>query len=80
MLAGYLNLKAKEEAWQSYTAQMLWYTASAQFKAIGAELKQPSWAEMLKPKQTDERTGREIRDDLVKKLQERQEKRGRRDS
>lgn len=77
MLAGYLQVKTKQDAWQAYTAQMLWYLNSAAYKAIGAKFEHPTWMEMTNPKPRDERTGRQIIDDLVAKLRARQEKRKR---
>ena len=81
MLAGYLQMQTRQDAWQAYTAQMLWHLNTATYKMLGAKFEQPTWLEMINPKPRDERTGRQIIDDLVAKLRARQEmrKRGRRE-
>lgn len=78
MLAGHLNERGREKAWEAYMAQMLWYANQA---AYHGEFKHPTWLEIEKKQPEDTRTGRQIVDDLVAKLRARQEmrKRGRRE-
>lgn len=75
MFAGYMAKRVRQEAWEAYTAQMLWYMNSAVYKAIGAKFEHMTWLEMTNQKPRDERTGRQIVNDLVAKLRARQEKR-----
>ena len=81
MLAGFLQMQTRQDAWQAYTAQMLWHLNTAAHRMLGVKFEQPTWLEMIDPKPRDERTGRQIIDDLVAKLRARQEmrKRGRRE-
>lgn len=83
MLAGYLQMQTRQDAWQAYTAQMLWHLNKAVYWDLKLEFVQPTWLELInsKSKPRDERTGRQIVDDLVAELRARQEirKRGRRE-
>ena len=65
-LCALLEQRAKLDFWRSYTAQMLWI----QNKATLKNFETPSYMELTKKEtQTkDERTGKQIVDDLCAKL------------
>ena len=80
MLFGYLYQQEQERMWQAYTAQMLWYQNHATYAKVGKRFDHPTWLDMIDDKQTtDERSGQQIVDDLVKSLQKRKKKRERRE-
>lgn len=75
MLAGLLYDEMRQEMWQSYTAQMLYYANFVAFKRAGAEFRHPTWLDMTEDAPQDERTGREIVNDLAEKFRRRAERR-----
>lgn len=64
-LGAYLAEKSKHELWQTYTAQMLYLVNNALYKGFTV----PAYADLIKDKTQDARSGREIIDGLVKKLE-----------
>lgn len=78
MLAAWLHEQDRQDAWQAYTAQMLWYLNKAEYERIGKKFDHPTWLDMIRPKPKDERTGMEIVQDLKNKFLDRKKKRERR--
>lgn len=75
MLAAYLHEQERQEAWQAYTAQMLWYLNRAEHARMGKKFDHPTWLDMVNPKPQDNRSGMEIVEDLKSMLRERKKKR-----
>lgn len=75
MLDGYLSEMMQKDAWQAYTAQMMWYTNMITFKRFGSEFRHPTWLEMIGEKMNDERNGKDIVHDLAEKFARRAERR-----
>lgn len=59
----------KEENWRTYTAQSLWMLVRIAHAPLKAECKYPSYLDVIDEKKTDERSGREIIEDLIKKME-----------
>lgn len=57
---------------------MLWYTNHALYKMNGVDFEHPSWTDMVKPKEKDDKSGAEIVEDLKAKMLERKKQRERR--
>ena len=77
MLGAYLQERERQEAWQAYTAQMLWYLNNSML--VGKKFEHPTWLEMIGAKQKDTRSGMEIVEDVKTMLIKRQKKRERRE-
>lgn len=75
MLAAYLHEQERREAWEAYTAQMLWYLNNAVHRTMGKKFDHPTWLDMVSPKPQDNRSGMEIVEDLKSMLRERKKKR-----
>ena len=75
MLAAYLNEQDRQDAWQAYTAQMLWYLNNAMHRAMGNKFEHPTWLDMVHPKETDNRSGAEILEEVKEKIRARIKKR-----
>ena len=75
MLGAYLHGQERQEAWQAYTAQMIWYLNRIEHERIGKKFDHPTWMEMIHPKPQDKRSGMEIVQDLKAKFMERKKKR-----
>lgn len=67
MLAAYLQEQERQEAWQAYTAQMLWYLNSAEYARMGKKFDHPTWLDMVNPKPQDNRSGMEIIEEVKAK-------------
>lgn len=79
MLAAHLHCQQQEQMHKAYIAQMLWYQNYAVYKLAGQKFEHPTWLDMVKPKEQDERSGYEIVQDVASKLRERRKKRERRE-
>ena len=75
MLGAYLHEQERQEAWQAYTAQMLWYLNRVEHERSGKKFDHPTWVEMINPKPKDNRSGMEIVQDLKAKFMDRKRKR-----
>lgn len=75
MLAAYLHEQERQEAWQAYTAQMLWYLNRAMHGAMGKKFEHPTWLDMTHPKEQDNRSGAEILEEVKGNLIDRIKKR-----
>lgn len=75
MLAAYLHEQERQEAWQAYTAQMLWYLNNATHQMFGKKFEHPTWLEMSETKSKDSRSGAEIVEDVKQMLIRRKKKR-----
>ena len=75
MLGAYLHGQERQETWQAYTAQMLWYLNRVEHERIGKKFDHPTWVEMINPKPKDNRSGMEIVQDLKAKFMGRKRKR-----
>lgn len=75
MLAAYLNEQERQEAWQAYMAQMMWYLNNAMHRAMGKKFEHPTWLDMANPKPQDNRSGMEIVEDVKMMLKNRKKKR-----
>ena len=75
MLAAYLHEQEKQEAWQAYTAQMLWYLNNVMHGSMGKKFEHPTWLDMMNPKPQDNRSGAEILEEVKGNLIDRIKKR-----
>lgn len=71
MLAAYLHEQERRDAWEAYTAQMLWYLNSTEHARLGQKFEHPTWLDMMHPKEKDNRTGAEILEEVKAKIRAR---------
>lgn len=75
MLAAYLHEQERHEAWQAFTAQMLWYLNNTDHARMGKKFEHPTWLDMINSKPRDNRSGAEIVEDVKAMLKNRKKKR-----
>lgn len=68
-LASLLAEQEKEENWRTYTAQSLWMLVQMAPVPFEAKCKYPSYLDVIGEKKEDKRSGQEIIDELIIKLE-----------
>ena len=68
-LSSFLAEQEKEENWRTYTAQSLWMLVRIAHAPFKARCEYPSYLALIEEKKEDKRSGREIIDGLIKKLE-----------
>lgn len=68
-LASLLAEREKEENWRTYTAQTLFMLVRIAHAPFKAKCEYPSYLDLIEEKKEDRRSGREIIDELITKLE-----------
>lgn len=59
----------REALWRTYVAQSLYMLNAAVYKALGATYSMPTYLSMTGAEKRDNRTGQEIIDDVIRRLE-----------
>lgn len=68
-LSSLLSEQEKEENWRTYTAQSLWMLVRMAHAPFKAKCEYPSYLDVIGEKKEDRRSGQEIIDELIQKLE-----------